>query len=56
MLSVIPHFLKITNAIFVSRIRKETLLFENGEGIENSELGTKGNDLDSPQLKQCNYL
>jgi len=52
MLSVIPHFGKITNTIFVSRIRKKILLFENGEVIENSAIGTNGNDLNSPQLKQ----
>jgi len=32
---------------------KETLLFEKCEIIENSAMGTNGNDLDSPQLKQC---
>jgi len=31
---------------------KEILLFENGEVIENYAIGTNGNDLHSPQLKQ----
>jgi len=35
---------------------KDTLVFEKGEIIENSAIGTNGNDLDSPQLKQCYNL
>ena len=32
------------------------LLFEEGEVIEYSAIETNGNDLNSPQLKQCYYL
>ena len=39
-----------------SEFGKEILLFEKGEVIENSAIGTNGNDLDSPHLKQCSYL
>ena len=35
---------------------KEILLFEKGEVIEYSAIGTNGNDLNSPHLKQCYYL
>ena len=52
MLSVIPHFGKITNTLFSAEFGKETLVFEKGEVIENSTIGTNGNDLDSPRLKQ----
>jgi hypothetical protein len=52
MLSIIPHFGKITNTLFSAEFGKETLVFEKGEVIENSTTGTNGNDLDSPRLKQ----
>ena len=35
---------------------KEILPFEKGEVIEYSAIGTNGNDLNSPHLKQCYYL